>query len=449
MNAKKAKTNFLFNVFLTSIAAEPLEISNREISNILSISESSLSKLRHSRAKKMPAGLHPGLMAAKFAAEIVNGFAPTRSTAMRFIDYARLLGERYIISESLSRFAALLNVGSSIDEERAKKLYTGMIPELIKRCYEESYSNSEQDYANWVLKHSNLQSDVVYQKICDTINQDVLDSEKLRQLLNVVYAAGIRHQLSHYFSDLSFLEVLNNFIRSQVNQPFYNSIRRSERISIADDAKEMTRAVSAREQVVAQTLSPVEFTLQQSFHHAMRLPPEEIVKRAFEGLDFSVDGKPLIHYINMHENTNYVSPLQLVTVSETEDDLSGTANTNLVLTFTLHPTEVGEPINMTYQYSCKTPFINNISCNYSYTLQYPCKFLDHEFSLDEKTRRKWGVRVKLFAPITNSLCERDGKEAPHARTSGTMDTRHVTFYDWAMPGSGYYRNLYELKSSLG
>lgn len=447
MNARKAKTTFNFNVFLTSMATKPLEVTYKEIASILNVSESTLSKLRHSRAKKMPANLHPGLMASKFAAEIISGFAPTRATALLFVEYAENLNEKYIISDSLSRFASLMSSSGAMEEDRAKKLYTGMIPELLKLCYEEAYSNSEQEYANWVMSHSDMQSEAVYQKICDTINQDILGTEKLKQLLNVVYAASVRHQLSHYYSDFAYLEMLNGFFRSQVNQPFYNSIRRSERIAISDDSKEMVRVVSAREQIVPQTLQPVEFTLAQTFYFSMRMPPEEVIKIAFENLSCSVNGQPLVKYINQHENTVYTSPHQFITVMEADDDRSGSAATNLTLRFMLYPAEAGEPINIEYEYSSTSVFINNISCNYCYTLQYPCKFLDHEFSLDEKTSQKWGVRVKLFAPITNTIYDRE-HSADSTKISGTTGSRHVMFYDWAMPGAGYFRNLYELKSNL-
>jgi hypothetical protein len=445
MNAKKAKTTFSFNVFLASVAAEPLEITYKEIAVILNISESTLSKLRHSRTKKMPANLHPGLMASKFAADIVKEFAPTRSTALLFAEYARLLGDRYIISDSLARFAALVAAGGPMDEDRARKLFAGMIPELLKLCYEEAYANSEQEYANWVMNHSDLQSEAVYQKLCDTINQDVLSSEQLKQLLNVVYAAGVRHQLAHYHSDFSYLEMMNDFFRSQVNQPFYSSIRRSERISISDDSTEMVRMVSAREQIVPQTLHPVDFTLTQTFYYSLRMLPEEVAKTAFDGLSCTVNGQPLLKYINQHENTAYTSPHQFITVTQTEGSGNEAAATHLTLRFLLYPAEAGEPFNIEYEYSCTMPFINNISCNYCYTLQYPCKFLDHEISLDERTRPRWGLRVKLFAPVTNGVYDRE-HQSDSAKISGTADSRHVMFYDWALPGAGYFRNLYELNS---
>lgn len=439
MNAKNAKKAFSFNIFLASIASEPLEIKYTEIADVLGVSESTLSKLRHGRMKKMPASLHPGLMASRFAAEVVKGFEPTHSTVKRFSLYAKMLNDRYILSDSFARFVTLFHVGEPVDEERAKKFYTGMIPELIKRCYEEAYSVTEQEYANWLMTHGNEQSEVIYRKICDTIDEDMLDTERLKQLLNVVYAASLRRQLSNYFSDISFLEMLGGFIRSQVNQPFYLSVRRSEQISISENSKELTRIVQAEEQIVAQSLSPVEFTLTQIFYHAMGLPVEEIVKCAFNGLSCTINKQPLVRYINSHENSNYVSSLQFVTAAEMIDEVDSLSTTRLVFKFNLYPTDAGEPICVAYEYSSTSPFIQNVSCNYSYTLHYPCKSLEHEFLLDAATRKNWGMRVKLFTSLTNSTYS--------VKDGGVTGSKHVMFYDWALPGTGYYRNLYTLQQS--
>lgn len=447
LTAKKKKIAFLFNIFLSSLAAKPLEVSNKSMAAILNISESALSKLRHSRTQKLPAGLHPGLMASKFVVEVLREFAPTKATALLFIDYAKSLGEKYILSDSLSRFVSVITATNAVEEEKAKKLYTGMIPELLKLCYEESYFSSEKEYDNWVMSHSNMHSEAVYQKICDMVNQDVLSSERLKQLVNVVYSASVRRQLAQYHSDFSYLEMMNDFFRSQVNQPFYSMIRRSEQISVSDDGTEITRVMTAREQIVPQTMQPVDFTVSQTYYNnSMHLPSENIIETAFHELSCSVNGQPLTDYVNQQENTSYQSLHQFITVQEEEDDGNEASEKHLMLRFTLYPSEAGEPINIEYGYTSTSPFIPNVSCNCFYTLQYPCKFLYHEFALDERTATKWGVRVKLFAPLANSICDRKDQQ-DSIRTGGSAGAMHVMFYDWAMPGAGYFCNLYERKGN--
>lgn len=446
MNAKNARKTFSFNVFLASIAGEPLEVKYAEMAEILGVSESVLSRLRHGRPNKMPPGLHPNLMASRFAAGLINGFPPTCSTAKRFASYAQMLNDKYIFSDSLARFIALFSAGAAaIDEERVNKFYSGMIPEFIMRCYEEAYSNTEQAYQNWLVSHVGAKSELVYQKICEAINEDILDSENLKQLLNVVYAASLRKQLPHYLSDVSFLESMGDFLHSQVNQPFYNFVHRSELISISGDSRKMFRSVRAKEEIVAQQLNPVQFTLTQHFHHAARIPQEEIIERAFGSLSVTVNGQSAVRYINAHENADYTSPLQFVTVTEVAGEVSGTVTTELVLRFSLYPTEAGEPINVEYEYSSNSSFIHDISSIYSYTLHYPCKSLKHEFRLDEPTGQKWGVWVKLFTPLTKSAYSTESN-ADYSVEAGTAPgIKQVVFSDWALPGAGYYRSLYELK----
>lgn len=445
MNAKNSKTTFSFNVFLASIAGEPLSIKYKQMANILSVSESTVSKLRHGHLRKMPPGLQPDLMASHFASEIIKGFTPNRFTITRFTSYAQMLNNKYLFSDSLGRFIAMFVVAEPADELRVKKFCSGMIPELIKRCYEESYYNTEQDCVNWMESHKSEQVEMIYQKMCDTINQDVFDTDKLKQLLNVVYTANLRRQFEHPFSDLSFIKMLNDFVGSQVNHPFYNFVRRSEIISISDDTTVIRRTIKAQEQIVTQSMNVLRFTLRQTFYHANPMTSEEIVKCAFENLTCTVNNVPLVRYVNLHENNEYNSPEQFVTATKEEDEVSGMISTELLFAFNLYPEESGEPFSVAYEYCSTAPFIHNISCNYSYTLHYPCKFLEHEFVLDAKTRRNWGVRVKLFTPLTNSVWDTKSDDDQFAKSSGTADSRHVTFYDWAMPGSGYYRNIYELK----
>jgi hypothetical protein len=450
MNAKNAKTTFLFNVFLASIAGEPLGIKYKQIAIILNVSESTISKLRHGHLRKIPPGLQPKLMASRFAAEITKGFAPTRSTVIQFTAYAQILNNKYLFSDSFGRFVELFSAAAPVDEPQTKRFYTGMIPELIKRCYEEAYSNSEQDYANWVVNHKDEQLEILYQKMCETINQDVFDGEKLKQLLNVVYTASLRHQLERQINDLSLLNVISEFIRSQVNHPFYNSIRRTELISLSEDSEQIRRTIKAQEQIVPQSLDLLKYTLNQTFYHHVPMTPDEIVKCAFEDFVCTVNNIPLVQYVNQHEHKDYTSPDQFVKALKVEDDVSGMFSTKLIFQFNLYPEESGEPFNVVYEYCSTAPFIRNISCNYSYTLHYPCKFLEHGFMLDEKTRSNWGVRVKLFTPISNynSITSKN-QDNQYAKNSGTVDFQHVVFDDWAMPGSGYYRNIYELKYNNG
>jgi hypothetical protein len=444
LNAKNAKTTFSFNVFLASIAGEPLGIKYTQIANILNVSQSTISKLRHGRLQKMPPGLEPDMMASRFGEEIVKGFAPTKSTVAQFKTYAQMLKDKYLFSDILNGFVSLFITATPTNEQRMEKFYSGMIPALIKRCYEEAYSNSEKDYSNWVETHKNEQTEILYQRICDTINQDVFDDEKLKQLLNVVYSASLRQQYKLPYSDLSFIKMLNEYVGSHVNHPFYNSVRRSEIISISEDSTVMKRSIKAQEQIMSPSPNLLRYTLNQTFYHANKMAPDEIVKHAFGNLNCMVNGVPLVRYMNVHEHNEYTSPEQFVTAIKMEDEISGLISTELLFAFNLYPEKLGETFEIAYEYCSTTTFIPNISCNYSYTLRYPCKFLEHEFSLDAKTRDNWGVRVKLFTPLTDSAYGTKIADQ-YTKNSGTADCRHVTFYEWAMPGSGYYRNIYELK----
>ncbi len=447
MNAKKAKKPFLFNVFLSSVAAKPLEVNYKTIAAILDLSESALSKLRHSRNQKMPVNLNPRQMAERFATGLAAEFAPIAANARRFAQYARLLCDKYMISESLTRIAFMVSDGSPSEEDGLKLLFEGAVPQLFQLCYEESYGNSEREYANWLKDHDDVKSEALYQKMVDAISQGALSAEQLKQLQNVVYAANIRQQLPGSFSDFSYFEMVNNFFYSQANRPFYNSIRRTELISVAENAAEPVVTVSAKEQIVPQTMLPVDFTLMQTIYSDGRRPAEELAKAAFENLSCTVNNQPLVDYINQHENTLYTSIYQFVTVTATENDQSGLTAATLAFRFVIYPTEPFEPVNVEYNYfyaAAASTLAAPMARAYCYTLAYPCKFMSHEFLLDETVREKWGVRVYAFTPVlgNDASAEEDGAPA-----GGSAAAQKVLFYNWAMPGAGYCRYLYELKEN--
>ena len=449
MSAKSIKKALLFNDFLSSLSGEPLEIKYKHLARIFRVSESTISKLRHAKLNKMPSGMHPDIIGADFASGVVQSFAPSGSTVRRFSAYARMICENCLVSEKLEKAAAYLAGIGSVGDGFAKKLYATEIPQFIRLCYDEAYANSETDFSSHAASRCSVQSDIMFQKICDTINRDTFDDDKLKQLLNVIYAANIRHQINTMINSQSVVDLVDRFVQNQAGEPFYNYIHRTEVISISEDAAQMARTIKGRQQIVLQTLKPQEVVLRQSLNHYVDLTDEEIINSTFRKFTCTVNHIPLVKYLNLHENAHYTSTEQFLTVSQVHDNVSGTTNTEITFRFFLYPGVAGETMNIFYEYCIVTPFIENISCNYSFSLFYPCKFLEHEFALDEKTKKRWGVKVKLFTPMTTSACTSESSDEPLVQSGGTSDLKRITFYDWAMPGTGYFRNIYELKYATG
>jgi len=445
LQTKNTKTAFLFNEFLSSVAGQPLELKYKNLAQILQVSESTLSKLRHGKLTKFPMCMHADKMAVHFADGVMKSFKQSSDTTRRFASYARMINEKYFCSDALSKAAVELANTGSIDEAYEQKLYSSTLPELIQSCYEEAYANTEVNYSTSVVSRNSLQSEITFQKVCDIINHDSFDDGKLKNLLNVVYAANIRRQITNHLVSQSFLDQVDRYMRGQADQPFYISVNRTEIISISEDSKQITRNIKGNNQIVLQMLEPHEMVFKQSLSHVFDMSVHEIIQKMFRDVTCEVNHIPLIAYINMHEDKHYTSMAQLASVKQMTDGINDTVSTEMVLKFHLYPSIMGETINICYGYICTSPFIQNVTCNYSYCLRYPCKFFEHEFMLDAKTREKWGVRVKLFTPITTSVYTSEDFDSLYIKSSGTSDAKRITFYDWAVPGSGYYRNLYELE----
>ncbi|WP_444659603.1 hypothetical protein ACRQV7_04345 [Caproiciproducens sp. R2] len=449
MNAKSMKKALLFNDFLTSLSGEPLGIKYKRLARIFHVSESTVSKLRHAKLNKMPSAMHPDVIGAGFAQGVVQSFATSGSTVRRFSAYARMICDSYLISEKLENAASALAGAEPVDDDAAKKLCTAEIPRFIRCCYEEAYANSEMDFSGCMVSRCPVQSDILYQKICDVINRDTFDDAKLRQLLNVVYAANIRRQINTVVDGRSVVDLVDRFVQNQAGEPFYNYVHRTEVISISEDAAQMVRTIKGRQQIVLQTLRPQEVVLRQSLNHYVDMPEEAMIRSTFQKFTCTVNHIPIVKYLNLHENARYTGAEQLLTVRQAHDYIGGTTGTEVDFRFRLYPGVAGEAVNISYEYRFITPFIENISCNYCFSLFYPCKFLEHEFALDAKTKKKWGVQVKLFTPMTTSACTSECSDELIVQSGGTSDLKRITFYDWAMPGTGYFRNLYELKYAGG
>jgi hypothetical protein len=434
------------NEFLSSLAGEPLEIKYKHMAEIFQVSQSTLSKLMHNRLNKLPAAMHPDVIVERFTEGVLGSFALSGSTVRNFSQYARLLSERYYLSGSLCECALPLVYSSSIDDEQAKQIYAETLPAFIKKCYEEAYTNTELNYAEGMKIRTEVRSETCFQKICEIINRDEFDSEKLRQLLMIVYAANIRRQITSFIENPSFLDMIERFLRYQMNNPYYNSIHRSEIISISEDSTEIVRQIQEQKQVVLQVKQQQEVVLKQSLHHYLDLSPSEIMTKMFQDFYCTINQMSLIQYINLHEKTNYTTFDQFASAEHVRDEVAGTVMTDLLFRFHLYPDMAGETVTIAYGYKVTAPFIPNISCNYSFSLLYPCRFFEHELVLDAKTRLRWGIQTKLFTPMSNSAYFSQDSKGPYFQSNGgSVDSKRITFYDWAIPGSGYCQSLYELR----
>lgn len=448
INLKKTKIQFSFNEFILSLAAEPLEIKYKHMAEIFGVSQSTLSKLLHNKLNRMPVNMNPDVMADRFTEGILGSFAPSCGTIRNFCEYARLLNERYFLSDALTKTAGSFIYLGSVDDIQAKQLYTDILPGFLKSCYKEAYANTEMNFSGAIVVRSEARSEAYFQMVCNTIDRDLFDEEKLKQLLNIVYAANIRHQVTTFFENPSFLTMLEHFMHNQVNKPYYNSIHRSEIISISDDSTQIVRKIKEQKQIVLQANQPHVVFIKQSLNYYMDLAPPEIMEKMFKDFTCTVNRIPLIEYIGMHEKSEYTTLDQFACVEHLRDEVSGTVRTDVFMRFHLYPSTAGEVFTVSYAYDCIAPFIPNISCNYSFCLQYPCRFFEHEVMLDAKTMLKWGISTKLFTPMACSPCFSAEEPGFHSET-GSSDSRRITFYDWTLAGSGYCQNLYELQYTNG
>lgn len=432
MNTKYAKRVLTFNIFLSSLVAHPILLEPGVLAGIFDISESALSGLRHGKQKRLPATFQPGLMASKFASDLVGCFPQNMGTVKRFFAYAQLVSDKCILSDSLGRYLTLFSAAVSlVDEGRAEKFCTGMLPALMARCYEEAYWNT--------LDEAGLGEEGSEGREQEIAGNRLDFHERTKLLLNVVYAQGAMRDNPQNYIDAGYLDKVADILISQVELPFYRRIKRKERISELPEQSFLLFEVTGEEELVSPQAAPVLYTLTQIVYHEDYLTENQIFERAFSDLVCTVGGLPLAAYLNNQQRNGGTAAPPFMRITR-EEHVEAMVCTEVKLQFMVYPVSASQPVQIAYQYAARLRFASGFPVTFWYALRYPCESFIHDFELDPQIRADWGIRVKMIElPDFGSIAQ-NGRP-PHSDQSNGKLCR-VAFQNWAVSGAGYFSSLY-------
>lgn len=415
---------------------------------MLGVCESTLSKLRHQKLKKIPSALSPASNLEQFIKSFFQNFVEEESFDELIAVYGNQLVSGYVVSGQLTELVRGLDRDVRYGAERGEA--TTRQQEFLTLCYAEAYNNSVLTNLK-TPQHKLEASEIAFQKICGVLDQELLEEKNLSELMDVIYAASLRKQLGVRPKDNSYRQLVKQFTELQEGLPNLKKSRRTEIISINEDNTFITRKISVQEQLVMKN-EPAEYRWSYVLYHAPLDGAPETVEKYVGDFFCTVDGVPLKEYLAGHKKYNAeeapgeVCQEDYLFAKTVHDDLCGTRSTSLVFSFPLFPRDDGAAVSVAWSMTFTVPMVPNVSVNYSYHLPYDCKFLEHEFILDSRTRKKWGVRLEIFAPLSGGgVKSHSFGDRLFTQNSGSLDSRRVTFYDWAPAGSGYSRNLFELK----
>ena len=433
---------FTLAAFLTSLSEEPLLIKFKTVAHAIGVSEATLSKMRNLKLRRVPESFLPSKAGERFAEGILNAFPRNGKTTRMFQSYASLLMERFQLSPELALVCEKLH-------RQAPSLYQrDLVYAFLFSSYQEAYGNSQMIYSNRELNsHVPTQAQVVFGKACSAINRDLFNRDQVKQLLNLSYSACLREGITAYSPSTGMAQLLENYVKRQMVAPYFKSMHRSEVISIDEGESTILRRVKGKDVVVYTQPGLQTYELKYELPYSLKEKPHRKGKTGFGMGSCTINGIPVLEYEKSHGNKVFKTIEDMATVREIKDELSGSISTEVTLRFGVYPKDEGEMITIVYHYWTEDPFIQNVSGVYTYSLPHACMFFEHEFLLDEKTSRHWGIRAKVFAPFVMGIYEEDDyrpTDKYYVENSGTKNVRRVTFYDWVPEGSGYCRSLYRL-----
>lgn len=454
------KRNFDFREFLVSLSSVPVKLKNKELAEILEVSDGVISKIRHGKINSLPVTLRPTAKAESFAKAVMEKFPSSASTLETFFIYARHLGEVYHLTPRLQQKIRLIEEAESSAEEEAQRAdrYCGReIPDFLSSAYSEAYGNSSGGTAESrpVLHlHGTKESE---KPSCETvlknIEQGKYDRNKLRRIFeltgqelfqNSQFDTVLHEDLDSLFYGMIFKEKTKTKL---------DCSRRRETFSVRPlkgGTMEITRSVYILEQLILQPGESYEYVFQERLPGEGFLLAKDTLKEILEDFSCSIDNAPVESYIALHEDIHCGDIYDLFLergIREEEEDFS---YDSLELPVTIYSDKHSNIHRIEVQYKYHSVVPASIPYAEGFRLPLSCRFLEHEFEISKECRDKWGMQLQMFAPFyfratvkSKSPVQQKRIYVNHSDASGGR----VTFYDWALPGCGYSLYFYPLEES--
>ncbi len=453
-----AKDALNFRDFLTSLTSVPIKIKNKELAEIFHVSDGVISKIRHGKMASIPINMRPLSNADRFAGLVVGRFAAAVSTVETFVIYANQIAERYAVSDNLKKkIDAIIWFDATKENhmEHVDSMYHNEIPAFLSSCYSEAYYNTssaiprqEGGKAKTAEGSRGAGPDALPR-------EDLLSDAQLRDLF---WKTGRRLYggLDSGTENEAEFPLIYGLIFQEAQNPYYEFSRRSEQLSLTetDDGKTaLLRDVDLLEQLVLPREEPIPISFQERLDGNPAIPDEELIQRAIRRFVCRINDVPVQEYVYEHERIHAPDLYELFRVTRVEKNEYGEPYVLLELPFYLYPEEHRNSIRLETKYSVWCEWDNFSRVRVNWKLKRACRFLEHEFSIEEESAKRFGLNLDIFAPFlydTNAQFESPMSEK-RIYTNGSKDEAHgrVTFYDWALPGSGYAINLYRLKRPDG
>ena len=449
-----------FRDFLTSLTSVPIKIKNKELAEIFQVSDGVISKIRHGKMVSIPINMRPLSNADRFASLIVERFAATVSTVETFVIYATQILEQYAVSDSLKKkIDAIIWFDATKENhmEHVESMYHNEIPAFLSSCYSEAYYNTSAVFVkgeNGKQKATGLPAKPAEPAAFQPEKE--LPHDQLSELFwktgNRLFGGEGKEQAENK----ALFPMFYGLIYQEAQRPYLDFSRRKEFLDLKETENGVTqvkRQVDMLEQLVLPKGEPIPVTFQERLELIPGQTDEELLRSTIRHFVCRINDVPIQEYIFEHERIHAADVYDLFRVNHVEGTEYSAPYILLEMPFYLYPEEHNNQIRMEarYQFYAEVEFFAKLRINYK--LKRACRFLEHEFIIQEEAAKRFGINLDIFAPFLYDTSAQFESPMSEKRSyiNGSKDSSHgrVTFYDWALPGSGYGINIYTINRPEG
>lgn len=449
-----------FRDFLTSLTSVPIKIKNKELAEIFQVSDGVISKIRHGKMVSIPINMRPLSNADRFASLVVGRFSATVSTVETFVVYATQILNEYKVSENLKKkIDAIIWFDATKENhmEHVQSMYHNEIPAFLSACYSEAYYNTSAP-----AKGDNGRG-----KASGAFGKDQKEavgfpSEKeipREQLNELFWKTGNRlfgGEGMESAENKALFPLFYRLIYQEAQRPYLDFSRRKEVLTLNEagqGAVRVERQVDILEQMALTKGEPIPFTFRERLKDRPGQTDEELLRSAIHHFVFRVNDVPIQEYIFEHERIHAEDVYDLFRVNRVEGTENSEPYILLELPFYLYPQDNSNQVRLEARYQFQTVTDSFEKLCIHYKLRQACRFLEHEFMIQEESAERFGINLDIFAPFLYDSSAQFESPMSEKRSyiNGSKDGSHgrVTFYDWSLPGSGYEVNLYRINRPEG
>jgi len=447
------RMEFDFKAFLTTLTFPPLEIRNKDIAAMLQINDAAISKIRHGRSRVIPAQLRPLHMADAFAGALVKRIFE-KSSSEECKNYSADLKKTFQLSEKLSQLCDEISGTPSIRlDAQQLEAFEKVLAQFFAQCYTESHANSgahiksiEQEKFGIIADGSKPSANL--DRLLEEIEQGRFSREELEKLeAGIVSASASACGVKNAYYG-TYYRPYANLLKEHLTKPFYRSSVRREEIAIDERKGRYERKIETAEHLVLPEEKVWPYFIRRILINFDCLSRDEFIDVVFEKFQGTVNGIPILEYINEHRKKSYTRLQDAIALSDVVVQGESNSYVQLELEVPLYPTQPGDHFEIETKYNSRLPFVEDFSTNYSYRLKYPCQFFAHEHVLERETALRWDIIMDVFSAFNfagngetaNPVFQRK------RRTDSLMDRdQSVILHDWVLPGSGYRRSIHRLR----